>query len=226
MSHTFQTQPMHLAPPVRRLALCLALSAGLLGACSTTPPVADGMSTHPDGTVTTFHRKSSGSLGAFDGPVVWTQKTLQWNGRTVVATSAPQAGTTLHDPHTHAVIAVLGADGKPAQTFEPPVSLPWPLQVGKTATTRHKVTVHASNRTIDLTLQWRVESWGDVSVPAGTFKAYKVVSTTQLGETEVRWVSPTHNLSLVKRHVERSAAYPQGAGVLDAELLSVKKPGG
>jgi hypothetical protein len=30
---------------------------------------------------------------------------------------------------------------------------------------------------------------------------------------------------MVKRHVERTAAHPQGAGVLDAELLSVKLPG-
>ena len=208
----------------RRALLCLTLGTGLLAACSTTPPVANGMGSNPDGTVTTFHRKSSGSLGEFDGPVVWNQKTIQWNGKTVVAVSAPQAGTTLHEPQTHAVLAVLGGDGKPVQTFEPPVVLPWPLEVGKTATTQHKVTVHASNRTVDLTVQWKVESWGDVTVPAGTFKAYKVVSTNQLGETEIRWVSPSNNLSTVKRHVERTTAHPQGAGLLDAELLSVKLP--
>jgi hypothetical protein len=223
MTNPHPTQPAHTG---RRALLCLALSVALLGACSTTPPVASGMSSNPDGTVTTFHRKSSGSLGAFDGPVVWTQTSRQWNGTTVVAVTAPQAGTTLHDPQTHAMLAVLGGDGKPTQTFEPPVGLPWPLQVGKTATSQHKVTVHANNRTVDLTVQWKVESWGDVTVPAGTFKAYKVVTTNQLGETEIRWVSPASHLLLVKRHVERSAAYPQGAGVLDAELLSVKKPGG
>lgn len=216
----------HPTQPSRRALMCLAFSAGLLGACSTVPPVASGMASNPDGTVTTFHRKSSGSLGAFDGPVVWTQASMPWNGKTVVAVAAPQAGTTLHDPQTHAMLAVLGGDGKPAQSFEPPVGLPWPLQVGKTATSQHKVTVHASNRTVDLTVQWKVESWGDVTVPAGTFKAYKVVTTNQLGETEIRWVSPANGLLLVKRHVERTAAYPQGAGVLDAELLSVKKPGG
>lgn len=209
----------------RRTLLCLTLASGLLAGCSTTPPVAQGMGSNPDGTVTTFHRKSAGSLGVFDGPVVWNQKTMQWNGKTVVAVSAPQAGTTLHDPQNHAVLAVLDGDGKPVQTFEPPVVLPWPLEVGKTATTQHKVTVHASNRTVDLTVQWKVESWGDVTVPAGTFKAYKVVSTNQLGETEIRWVSPADRLPLVKRHVERAASHPQGPGVLDAELLSVKTPG-
>lgn len=226
MTNQHPRQSTRAAHSGRRALLCVALSAGLLGACSTTPPVAGGMASNPDGTVTTFHRKSSGSLGAFDGPVVWTQKSMQWNGKTVVAVAAPQAGTTLHDPQTHAVLAVLGGDGKPAQSFEPPVALPWPLQVGKTATTQHKVTVHASNRTMDLAVQWKVESWGDVTVPAGTFKAYKVVATNQLGEIEIRWVSPANNLLLIKRHVERSATYPQGAGVLDAELLSVKKPGG
>ena len=35
-------------------------------------PVAESPAATPAGTVTTFHRKSSGSLGTFDGPVVWT----------------------------------------------------------------------------------------------------------------------------------------------------------
>ena len=54
----------------RRTLLCLTLASGLLAGCSTTPPVAQGMGSNPDGTVTTFHRKSAGSLGVFDGPVV------------------------------------------------------------------------------------------------------------------------------------------------------------
>lgn len=225
MSHKSPTGTRGMPVFGRRGVMALAIATGLLAACSTTPPVASGMAASPDGTVTTFHRKSSGSLGVFDGTVVWTQRTTQWNGRTVMAVSAPQAGTTLHDPQTQAVLAALDGGGKLAQTFDPPLDLPWPLEVGKTVTTRHKVTSHANNRTVDLNVQWKVESWGDVTVPAGTFKAYKVVSTNQLGETEVRWVSPSSQLNLVKRHIERTPAHPQGAGVLDAELLSVKGPG-
>ena len=63
-------------------------------------------------------------------------------------------------------------------------------------------------------------SWGDVTVPAGTFKAFKLHWTNNLGETEVRWVSPADGIPTVKRRVERPASHPQGAGVLEADLLS------
>lgn len=43
-------------------------------------------------------------------------------------------------------------------------------------------------------------------------------------EFETRWVAPHDGLATVKRHVERPASHPQGAGVLDAELLSSVKP--
>ena len=188
----------------RRALFCLTLASGLLAACSTTPPVANGMGSNPDGTVTSFHRKSSGSLGEFDGPVVWNLKTMQWNGKTVVAVSAPQAGTTLHEPQTHAVLAVLGGDGKPAQTFEPPVVLPWPLEVGKTATTQHKVTVHASNRTVDLinTFAAGPATALDETAQTLTFKLSTPVQTTPnlalslLTSGNKGWLKPTLKLQI------------------------------
>ena len=67
----------------------------------------------------------------------------------------------------------------------------------------------------------RVEELG---VPAGTFKAYKLVWTNNSGEMETRWVSPSEGIATIKRHVERPSTHPQGAGVLDAELLSVVLP--
>ena len=45
-----------------------------------------------------------------------------------------------------------------------------------------------------------------------------------MGESEVRWVSPADGIPTLKRHVERPASHPQGAGVLDAELLSRVPP--
>jgi hypothetical protein len=69
-----------------------------------------------------------------------------------------------------------------------------------------------------------VESWGDVTVPAGTFKAYKVVWTDSTGDIETRWVGPQQGLATIKRHVDRPATHPQGAGVLDAELESYSFP--
>lgn len=203
----------------------VGLAAALLSAgCSTTPPVADTMASSPQGTVTTFHRRSSGSLGTFDGPVVWTQGTSTWQGKPVVSAVSPQAGATLHDPVTHGMLATLDAAGKPAMSFDPPIALQWPLEVGKTWKSSHTVTLHASGRTMPLQMDWKVESWGDVSVPAGLYKAYKVVSTNQFGEVETRWVSPKDSLPTLKRNVVRPASHPQGAGVLDGVLLSRTLP--
>lgn len=201
------------------LAMAAAAPLSMLG-CASTPPTAAGMAPTPMGTVSTFHRKSSGSLGNFDGQVVWTQNPGTWQGKPVVAVAAPQAGANLHDPATLGLVAMLGGNGAPLMAFNPPIDYQWPLQVGKTWTTTHMLTLYPSGNTVPMRFDYSVDSWGDVTVPAGTFKAFKLRWTSSSGETEVRWVSPADGIPTVKRHVERPATHPQGAGVLDAELLS------
>jgi len=202
-------------------ASLIAVSALLTaGGCVTTPPQADGFADPPMGSVFTYHRKSSGSLGNYDGQVVWTYSPSTWAGKSVIAFGAPQAGTSLHLPVTAARMADLNPGGKPLYTYDPPIGYQWPLVVGKQWTSRHMVTVHNSGMTVPMTIDWKVESWGDVTVPAGTFKAYKLVWTTSQGEIEMRWTNPQEGLMTIKRHVERPGSHPQGPGVLDAELLS------
>ena len=204
--------------------LTTAVAALLLTAgCASAPPTATQMAEVPMGTVNTYHRKSSGSLGAFEGPVPWTLSLGNWQGKSVLSYASP-AGTSLHMPGTHGLAANLNPQGQPVMSYDPPVDLPWPLQVGKTWSTQHKVTLHPSGNTLPLKIDGKVESWGEVTVPAGTYKAFKVVWTNNLGETETRWVAPADGISPIKRHVERPANHPQGAGVLDAELLSSVKP--
>jgi hypothetical protein len=198
-----------------------AASAVLLAAgCATAPPVAEGFMDVPMGTVTTYHRKSSGSLGSYDGKVVWTYSPATWAGKAVIAFGAPQAGVSLHEPRDFWMVAQLQANGKPVMSYDPPIGYQWPLQVGKQWTSKHMVTLHDSGRVVPLSIDWKVESWGDVTVPAGTFKAYKLVWTNSQGEVETRWANPQEGLMTIKRHVERPASHPQGPGVLDAELLS------
>ena len=116
--------------------------------------------------------------------------------------------------------ADLNPAGKPMFSYDPPIGYQWPLRVGKQWTSTHMVTLHNSGSTVPLTINWKVESWGDVTVPAGTFKAYKLVWTNNLGEVETRWANPQEGLMTIKRHVERPGSHPQGPGVLDAELLT------
>jgi hypothetical protein len=46
-----------------------------------------------------------------------------------------------------------------------------------------------------------------------------------LGESETRWTAPADGIDIVRRHIERGSAHPQGPGVLDGELLSRVVPG-
>ena len=41
-----------------------------------------------------------------------------------------------------------------------------------------------------------------------------------LVKTTTRWLNPKERLAAIKRHVERPASRSQGAGVLDAVVLS------
>lgn len=204
-------------------AVLLALAGPALlsvTGCATPPPVAERMEISPMGTVTTYHRKSSGSLGSFDGKVVWTHAPATWQGKPVIAFGAPQAGVALHDTVSFAMLATLHPDGKPVMSFEPAIDYAWPLTVGKTWSSQHTVTMHASGARIPFKRDFKVEGVETVTVPAGTFKTWKLSWKDNTGETETRWISPELGIATIKRHVERPATHPQGAGVLDAELLS------
>lgn len=207
------------------LASCAFAALTLLSAgCATAPPQADKMTLMPMGTVTTYHRKSSGSLGEFDGRVVWTTAPATWQDRPAVSFGSTTAGVSLHDPVTFAQLATLDTAGRPISSYEPPLDYRWPLEVGKTWASEHQVRQWASGRVIPMKFEWKVESWGDVTVPAGTFQAFKLVWRNNLGEVETRWVNPERGLGTIKRHIERPASHPLGAGVLDAELLSITLP--
>lgn len=86
------------------------------------------------------------------------------------------------------------------------------------------MTLHNSGSMVQMTIHWKVESWGDVTVPASTFKAYKLVWTNNMGEVETRWTNPREGLMTIKRHVERPGSHPQGPGVRDDELLTRAGP--
>ena len=201
-------------------------TAALLGVagCASTPPTATGFAEVPMGSVFTYHRKSSGSLGAYDGQVASTYAPATWAGKAVIAYGAPLAGSSLHYPADMARPADLNPAGKPMFSYDPPIGYQWPLRVGKQWTSTHMVTLHNSGSMVQMTINWKVESWGEVTVPAGTFKAYKLVWTNNLGDVETRWANPQEGLMTIKRHIERPGTHPQGPGLLDAELLSRARP--
>lgn len=141
-----------------------------------------------------------------------------WQGRKVFAYENVTAGVgTVTDPDTGRWIALVRGDA-PVFTWDPPIGWERPLEVGKTWSRNHKVTVHANKTTIDFTGNWKVEALEDVTVPAGTFKAYKVVYSDTLGNEDVTWWCPEADV-FVKVSNRRTAKHRSGPGTNDIELV-------
>lgn len=208
----------------RTAGLCFVLAMLGLSACSTPAPSAQKMESSPEGTVTIYHRQSSGSLGEYDGSVVWQVHDARWQGQPVQAHMSAQAGGQIVEPQTNGLIAVLDRMGELQFSFDPPIAFDWPLQVGKRWQSEHTMTFHSTGKSIPLFMDWAVESYGDITVPAGTFKAYKLVWSDGLGDVETRWVAPQQGIGTLKRSVMRMPSHPLGPGQLDAELLSRTLP--
>jgi hypothetical protein len=111
------------------LSLSVAMSMLLMAGCASVPPVAERQVMASIGTVTTYHHKSPGSLGHFDGNVVWTHAAATWQGKPVISFGAPQAGVSLHDPVSNDQLATLEPSGKPLMSYDPPMNCRWPLLV-------------------------------------------------------------------------------------------------
>jgi hypothetical protein len=204
--------------PLVLASACAALLAGL-------PVVAQNAAlgefvATPDGTVAVYHRKSEGSYGAYDGQVRWVKGKREWNGRWLASIASERHGIQLLDPVTHGVVVQMNSSGQPLYSFHPPLSYDWPLAVGKSWTVVSEMTTYQPSGVRSLTVNYKVEALEDVTVPAGTFKAFKVVSTNSFGETEQVWTVPSIGLSSARVIRERSSQHPLGPGRQEGVLLS------
>jgi hypothetical protein len=64
----------------------------------------------------------------------------------------------------------------------------------------------------------------DVTVPAGTFKTYRILITDNFGQVDRYWISPETGIPTIKRTQMRAPTHPQGAGKLEGELISLTAP--
>jgi len=191
----------------------------------------------PMGTEIVVERTASGSYGpaggTFGGPagrIAWKLERREWKGVSVVAAVSSEDKTPLFDVTSGAAIAVLDTTGRLIWTYDPPLeSGRWPLEVGKSWTTEVRMTEEsfASRPVVPLRFSVRVEAYEDVTVPAGTFKAYRVVSTTPLGTMSTHWMAPSAGLIAyfaVKGIEERPPSNLLGAGRREWTLLAVNPP--
>jgi hypothetical protein len=174
----------------------------LTGGCAMMEPKAERYVAPPLGSTWTTAQRNTGSFGSSDVQVQTTRGEQTWQGKQVVTFASSQA-TILANPDDGKWIAFLGPDGKPVVSFDPPTGFNWPLSVGKTWTNNIRLTMHAANRTIPYAAPCTVESYGDVTVPAGTFKAFKIACTTTLPTEETYWYSPEMGL-IVKSSLKRA----------------------
>lgn len=170
------------------------------------------------GSSRTFNHRATGSFGSVtDQRTSVVLPNRDWEGRTVMALEGKDS-TTLADPATGRWIAQVKGTS-PILSWDPPVGWEWPLTVGKTWTRKYRTTIHATKQTIDHEATWVVESYEDVTVPAGTFKAFKVRYSDNIGNENVNWWSP-QILANAKIKVARTSQHRLGAGTIDQELVS------
>ena len=190
----------------------------MTGGCAVMEPRAERYEPPPVGSSWTVSQRSTGSYGK-DAQFQVTRGQGAWEGKPAVTLSSSLGTTTMATPEAGRWMAVVGRDGKPILSWDPPVGWDYPLAVGKTWTTSYRITNHVAKRTLPYDLSCKVESYGDVTVPAGTFKAFKIACTTTIGTEETFWNSPELGI-FVKSSLRRSDKSPFGPGTQDTELLS------
>jgi hypothetical protein len=200
------------------LVVCGGASIALLSTSCAIAPSASGPVISAVGSSWTFERRDTGSFGG--GTTVNTTRALgerSWQGRTVRATETPQ-GVRLADAQRGDWLALVKGDAT-LVTWEPSLGYDWPLTVGKSFERNFRVVNHATRQSTDIKSTMTVESYEDVTVPAGTFKAFKVRYVDSLGVEGVNWYSPDAG-NWVKIQTRRNSKFPAGPGTQDLEMLS------
>ena len=192
-----------------------ALAMALVSEGCATAPKYERFATPPLGSTYTVLRSDTGSFGS--GAMQITMKIAErvWEGKRMTAYVSP-TGVSLANADG-AFAAILGPDDKPIFSFEPPIGYEYPLEVGKTWTKSYRVTVHATKQTIPFDTTWKVEAYEEMTVPAGTFKVFKISYSDTLGTETVTWSSPEVGM-WIKRVETRTAKHAAGPGWREIQL--------
>lgn len=198
------------------VALCVAFIAG----CASPPPKAERYVAPPVGATWKVQVSSTGSYGNAS------KQEVQVSMRDVVVEGKPyhrfdSGGNATLQNDSVAVFMVLGPGDRPLMRYEPPLGYQFPLEVGKTWTQDIALTVGGTTK-VPMQAQWKVEAYEDVTVPAGTFKAWRVSFTDNFGFKQTTWSMPETAGVYARRVSERPATHPQGgAGTQVVELLTL-----
>jgi hypothetical protein len=209
------TAPRQDRARVRFAGGALAIAC-LCGGCALPMASGDHYVAPPLGSSWVTSRSDSGSFGTAKAQVATTRGEQEWEGGRVISYESP--GFTQLLRADGKLVAFKNGD-KPMVTFDPPVTLAYPLEVGKTTVTSHKVTVYPSKQVFPMQITQKVEAAEEITVPAGTFKTFRIRWIESNGNDNTYWQSPELGFS-VKTILTRTAAHSAGVGRRESELLS------
>ena len=206
--------------PVSRTCSALAAAAAIACAACSSPPRAERYVPPPMGATWSYQVTSSGSFGSGVSALTLRMARGEWQGQPVLRYES--AGGAILQTDRVGVVAQLDRSGQPLLRYDPPLSFEWPLEVGRTWTQQHMVRVGPAGAPVPMTSRWRVEALEDVTVPAGTFRAWKIVMEDSFGFRQTTWSVPETMGAFARRISERPASHPMGgAGVQVFEMTQV-----
>lgn len=161
--------------------------------------------------------RHSGSFQLPDQRVTLTALGEQtWQGRPVHASRATET-TFLFDAATGGLVARLRG-ATPTESWDPPLAWRWPIWVGKSWPLAFTYRDHLRGQTFTVQGWVTVEAHEEVTVPAGRFRAFRVVYADE-GTEVTAWWSPELGLT-VKEATRRGPRHHLGPGTRDLELVS------
>ena len=205
--------------PATRSALCGAALALLLGGCTTVVPTIERWDPAPVGAVWSAQQRNTGSYGADMVTATTRAADVVWNGAPALALKMG-ARTLLQRPTDGSWLALLGADGKPLFTYDPPLGFPMPATVGTRWKRLQKMTNLTNGRTTEWEWNCQVVAYEKVAVPAGTFDAFRTECTSSLDAQDTYWTSPKVH-PFLKTKLVRGPKHPAGPGTSETELLKL-----
>jgi hypothetical protein len=200
----------------RQLASASVVMALMLGGCAQMSLKAANYVVPPLGSTWVVARSDSGSFGSTSSQVTVKRGEQTWQGEPVTTLETP--GFTQLLKADGKLVAFVSGD-KPMASFDPAPGFAYPLEVGKSSTTNHSVTLYPSKKVVPMEVIQKVEAYEDVTVPAGTFKAFRISWIENNGNENTYWLNPETGIT-VKSILTRTAKSPSGAGKRESQLVS------
>lgn len=204
--------------------LVAGLGVALVGACAMTLPGSERYEPPVAGTTYENARRDTGSYGTSGVrlPSRYLGE-IAWQGQKVHAFENPEQ--TFHGTVGDRFAFIRAVkDGKPLLTWDPPAGWELPLVVGKKWTRKYTLTIHAANRSVAVEDTQEIEAFEDVTVPAGTYKAWRVRTVDNQGNENLQWYAPSLGI-FVKQSLRRTNKHPAGPGTREIELVSYQRGG-